>query len=427
MKMGMEDARHLLGRAEFGGSPARLAEVAAMSRPQAIKALLTGVRTTSKVPAPAWAMEGRPGEAQREEMSRREIKEMRQDRAQELKGWWYRELLATDSPLTERMVLFWHNHFTSGLRKVKWPPFLHRQNALLRRHALGSFEALLRAIPRDPAMLLYLDNQTSHRREPNENFARELLELFTLGEGHYTEDDIKEAARAFTGWRMRPRTGEFRFVKADHDAGEKNFLGKRGRFDGDDILDLLLAHPRTAERIVEKLWREFVSDTPQAGAVKALAASFRQGGYQIAPLMAELLGASAFWAPTHRGALIKSPVDLMVGTVRTFGIPLANPAPLLRAGRALGQDLFEPPNVKGWPGGTRWISTQTLLVRHRVLGQAIQRGLRGLDAGAWAMGRPFHEVAVETLLALPPVHDVPEGRPRDVVAAVLLDPVYQLK
>jgi uncharacterized protein (DUF1800 family) len=141
-----------------------------------------------------------------------------------LKGWWYQEMLSTDTPLTERMTLFWHNHFTPAC-KIKWPPFLYRQNLLLRQHAVGNFRALLHAVSKDPAMLLYLDSQTNRQGAPNENFARELLELFTLGEGHYSEQDIKEAARAFTGWEVERRTGRFRFNPREHDDGTKDISG----------------------------------------------------------------------------------------------------------------------------------------------------------------------------------------------------------
>jgi len=180
-----------------------------------------------------------------------------------LRAWWYQEMIATDSPLTERMVLFWHGHFTSSIRKVRWPALLYRQNVVLRQHALGNFRDLLHAIARDPAMLIYLDGQTNRSSRPNENFARELLELFTLGLGHYTERDIKKAARAFSGWTVDWRTGTFAFNVRRHDGGVKEFMGRRGSFNGDDIIDILLEQPRTAEHITEKLWREFIGERPE--------------------------------------------------------------------------------------------------------------------------------------------------------------------
>jgi uncharacterized protein (DUF1800 family) len=190
-------------------------------------------------------------------------------------------MLATDQPLVEKMTLFWHNHFTSSVQKVRYIPSLYWQNVLFRREALGNFATLLKAVARDPAMLIYLDGVRSVARQPNENFARELLELFTLGEGHYSEADIKAAARAFTGWSIDRETGRFQDHGQFHDDGEKTFLGQTGRFGGDDIVAILLRQPRTAETIVEKLWREFVSLKPDGAEVTRLAAVFRAGGYEM--------------------------------------------------------------------------------------------------------------------------------------------------
>ena len=212
---------------------------------------------------------------------------------------------------------FWHNHFTSSLNKVRWPHLLYHQNALFRRLATGNFAELLRAVARDRAMLLYLDSQTNRVGQANENFARELLELFTLGEGQgYTERDIREAARAFTGWMVNPGTGEFTVARRFHDTGSKTFLGRTGRFDGDDIIDIVLDQPRIAEHICEKLWRAFVSDTPDAGAVRRLAAVFRGSGYELRPTLRALFLSAEFRAPANRGVLTKSPVDVVAGTLR---------------------------------------------------------------------------------------------------------------
>jgi uncharacterized protein (DUF1800 family) len=238
---------------------------------------------------------------------------------------------------------------------------------LLRRHALGNFATLLRQVARDPAMLLYLDGARSREGEPNENFARELLEFFTLGEGHYSEADIKAAARAFTGWTIDRKSGAFTVRPRWHDRGIKEFLGWRSAYDGDGILDILLNHPRTSEQVVEKLWRAFVSDSPERAEVRRLAALFRDSDYEIKPLLQALFTSPAFRAPEARGRLIKSPIDLLVGTARQFQIPLEKPDRLVHLSRRLGQDLFDPPNVKGWPGGTAWITTDSLLERQSLL------------------------------------------------------------
>jgi uncharacterized protein (DUF1800 family) len=234
---------------------------------------------------------------------------------------------------------------------VRYPPALFRQNALFRREVAERLATLLREVARDPAMLIYLDGMRSVARQPNENFARELLELFTLGEGHYGEADIKAAARAFTGWTVDRETGHFRSRDGQHDDGQKTFLGRTGRFDGEQIIAILLNHPRTAETIVEKLWREFVS---------------------IRPLLRSILLSAAFRDPANRGALIKSPVELIVGTVHMLGLPVPEKTQLVRMMQGLGQTPFDPPNVKGWPGGENWITAYTLLLRQQFLRRIVE-------------------------------------------------------
>ena len=217
-----------------------------------------------------------------------------QEQGRELRNWWVEEMLVTDQPLTERMMLFWHNHFTSSLQKVRYPPALFRQNALFRREALGNFATLLKAVARDPAMLIYLDGMRSVARQPNENFARELLELFTLGEGHYSEADIKAAARAFTGWTVDRETGAVqRSATASTTAARRPSSARPAASAATTIIAILLKHPRTAETIVEKLWREFVSLKPDPAEVKRLAASFRNGNYEMKPLMRAILLSAA--------------------------------------------------------------------------------------------------------------------------------------
>src|SRR5262249_29029965 len=209
-----EEARHLLARTSFGGTLADIEALRPLTYDAAVDRLLNGVRQRPHTAPPAWVDEPPPSPLERRtrgEEERKAFREQMREHGLALKGWWYEEMLSTDSPFTERMTLFWHNHFTSSLQKVRWPAFLYQQNLLLRQHAVGNFRTILHSITKDPAMILYLDSQTNRKRAPNENFARELLELFTLGEGHYSEQDIKEAARAFTGWEVERRTGRFRF------------------------------------------------------------------------------------------------------------------------------------------------------------------------------------------------------------------------
>ena len=298
--------RHLLARTGLG-APTR-EELDGLRRStyrDAVRTLLSATRSKTATPAPEWQSPG-PG-AITPQMTREErqaIQRLRGMDGNALKGWWWTELLESPSPLTEHMVVFWHNHFTSSLRKVKQPDLLFRQNTLYREHALGNFATLLRRVAHDPAMMVYLDTNQNRAAAPNENFARELMELFTLGEGRgYTETDVREAARAFTGWRYRPDTG-VTFERRVHDAGRKIVLGETGDFTGDDIIDILLRQPRTAEFITEKLWREFISPDPDAELVQRLAAQFRDSGYEIAPLIEGLLMTDAF--RSARGTLVKS-------------------------------------------------------------------------------------------------------------------------
>jgi uncharacterized protein (DUF1800 family) len=456
--MGLQDARHLLNRTGF---EARLDEVdayALLTRRDAIERVLSGTRTVARVPSPElgeWispqGLRSLPDEERRRTLA--------QFRAQalELKGWWIAEMLATDSPLTERMTLFWHGHFAASVQKVRSPILMQRQNAMLRQHALGSFRTLLHAASKDPATLVYLDAIRSRRNKPNENFAREVMELFTLGEGAYAEQDIREAARAFTGWSMDPADGHFAFRPGIHDPGPKTVLGKTGNWRGEDVLDILLARPETAQFIAAKLWREFISPAPSNEAEKLdlsrAARRFRESGYQIRALLAELLASDAFWAQQNRAALIKSPVDVVVGTLRQFRVEVRDPVPFALVLRSLGQDLFAPPNVKGWPGGEAWINSQTLLARRQFVDRLLRveesrmagtqqpesmkpaarrlgEAMHDFSAGRWLSGYEGRNVPATAQLVL--LASAPHGAARDgeglaMLRAIVADPVYQLR
>ena len=367
--MGFDEARHLLNRTSFAAQVDEIDDFAKLMRAQAVDRLLAETRRQASYPPPQWSQTYerlyRPGMTQEERMkaNRRELVE----RGLELRTWWVAEMLSTASPFTERMTLFWHNHFATSQQKSRSATLMYRQNVLFRKYATGNFAAMLREVGKDPAMLIYLDGAQNRKGAPNENFAREVMELFTLGEGHYTEQDVKEAARAFTGWSIDPDTGAFRFRPFIHDDGVKKVLGQEGRFNGDDMITILLQQPATSEFIVSKLWREFVSpDTSNpanAAAIKQLAADWCAANYEIKPLLREMLLTDAFWAPENRATLVKSPVDLVIGSLRQFRFSVEDPAPFAVILRQLGQDLFNPPNVKGWPGGEAWLNTSTLLAR----------------------------------------------------------------
>ena len=370
--IGLDGARHLLGRTGFAASNADIRVFAKLTRSEAADKLVnTAIAANAAMtPPPAWVSDKPIAPAKLQAMSReeRQVEQRRNgEHALELREWWFREMLTTPSPLAEKMTLFWHNHFATSQQKVRFTPLLYRQNVMLRQQALGNFGALLRQIARDPAMLVYLDGANSRKGQPNENFAREVMELFTLGEGNYTERDIKEAARAFTGFSVDRESGDFIFRGGIHDYGNKTVFGNTGNFDGDQIIDALLKKPEAALFVTRKLWKEFVSSTPNEREIIKLAAGFRESGYNIAKLMRNLLSSDAFYAPENRAALIKSPVEFVLGTMKRFEIETANLRPFVIASALLGQNLFAPPNVKGWPGGEAWINSATLLGRKQLI------------------------------------------------------------
>jgi len=370
--LGYDDARHLLNRVGFGATQADVERFAGLTRDQAARKLLADTRTTAVTPPPAWTADSGPLRYPRagEKASEAEKKMFQQEQIREglqLRGWWVGEMLDTPSPLTERMTLFWHNHFVSSQQKVRLAKLMYRQNVTLRAHAVGNFGELLHAIGRDPAMVIYLDSAQNRKGTPNENFAREVMELFTLGEGSYSEQDVKEAARAFTGWSLDRSTGEFVFRRFIHDSSTKTVLGRAGALDGDQVLDILLAQPQTAEFITRKLWREFVSPDPDEAEVKRIARRFRDAHYDIKVALYGLLTAEAFYSADNRGTLVKSPIELVVGTLRQFDLKPGQTLPFAMAAAGMGQNLFSPPNVKGWPGQDTWINSTTLLARKQFL------------------------------------------------------------
>ena len=397
-----DDARHLLNRAGFGATQDDIEQLFGLSREEAARALLAESRTTALNPPPAWTIEaGRlryPRRADNASEMDKKLFQQEQIRAGlELRGWWLTEMLTTPSPLTERMTLFWHNHFASSQQKVKLAQLMYRQNVTLRANALGNFGELLHAIARDPAMVIYLDSAQNRKGAPNENFAREVMELFTLGEGHYTEQDVKEAARAFTGWSLDRDNGQFMFRRFVHDDGIKTVLGRTGRLDGDQVLDILLAQRAAAEFITRKLWREFISPDPDEREVKRIAQRFRDAHYDIKTALYALFTSDAFYAKENRASLVKSPIDLVVGTLRQFGLRPSEPVPFAVAAAGMGQNLFSPPNVKGWPGGDAWINTSTLLARKQFLDRVLRAddpfaALQAASTEASAMSAPPKQI-----------------------------------
>jgi len=294
-----------------------------------------------------------------------QIKREDYDQLRDFLTWWIERMVSGQDRLRERMTLFWHGHFTSSMSDVKDSYEMIEQNRLLRSLALGSFRELVHAIARDPAMLEYLDNDENRRGAPNENFARELMELFTLGEGHFGEDDVKEAARAFTGWS--DENGEFRFLRGRHDFGRKTVLGVSGKLDGDDVIDVLIDSKACAPFLAAKLLAYFEGVEPDAERVRVYAGALREADFEIAPVLERLFLDPAFYRQEIRAARIASPLDFLVGSSRRLG---AQPPPylLLLGANLLGERLCYPPNVKGWEGGEAWITTASLMQRGNLAG-----------------------------------------------------------
>ncbi len=285
---------------------------------------------------------------------------------QNLKAWWIHKLVHAQHPFAARMTLFWHNHFATSNSKVKNPRFMLEQHLLLEEWGLGSFRDLLMRITKDPAMLIWLDGQDNRKGSPNENFARELFELFSLGVGNYTEIDIKEAARALTGYRQRLGVVEFKARR--HDGGKKTVFGHTGNFGAEDIVELCLAHEAGTRYVPGKLFKEFVGFPPTPEVATELAEIFRASNFNILTLIKRIVRSRIFFSKEARRIRVKSPVEFLVGTVRAFEGRI-NGLAAAKSLQAMGQDLLEPPSVAGWEGGRSWINSTTLLARYSVMNQ----------------------------------------------------------
>ena len=307
-----------------------------------------------------------------------------------LSGWWVHRLAHTSQPLKEKLALFWHGHFATESQKVSNPFAMQQQNELFRQKGLVRFADLVLEVAKNPAMLRYLDNNRNVKGKPNENFARELMELFTLGvHGGYTERDVQESARAFTGWTFqtgnpnKPDENDrftnptFVFNKKNFDDGAKTYLGASGNLTGEDVVRIVTSHPSTASFIITKLWKFFVSDTISVGDLEELSKLWNSSGGEIAVLLRAIFKSEVFYARGNRFALIKSPVEYAIGLLRSSSARLAPEQSLgiFNAMRTMGQTLFGPPNVKGWDGGSDWVSDTTLLNRLNLVGAVTQRRL----------------------------------------------------
>ena len=283
-----------------------------------------------------------------------------------LAAWWLHRMIHTPSPLVEKITLFWHGHFATGADKVNDIELMVQQNKLLREHALGDFRKMVHEVSKDPAMLLYLDSASNRKTHPNENYARELMELFCLGEGNYTEQDVQQLARCFTGWEIRRKS--FRFNPYQHDSGLKTLLDRQGIESGEEAIDAVLAHRSMPTFIAGKLVRFFVCDEPNPTAefLEPLAEVFRKSQFTIEPLVRTILSSKLMLSDWSVGKKVRSPIDFMVESIRSLQVT-TNLDRLAKGLDGIGQALFNPPNVKGWDGGRAWINSSTLIGRSNLI------------------------------------------------------------
>jgi uncharacterized protein (DUF1800 family) len=369
-------AAHLLRRAGFGGSPSEIADSAKAGMSASVGRLTN------------FASDSLPSQPQGDisyQFGPNADKKQRQRSYLLTSVWYLNRVLQTSNPLQEKMVYFWHNHFTSSIGQGGiTPQMMVNQINLFRSFALGDYARLTHEVSRDSAMLLYLNNNQNRAQHPNENYARELMELFSMGVGNYTEADIRESARAFTGWVVNRRFGETAmFVPRLHDFGSKTFLGRTGNFTGDDIVDIIMEQPATARYMARKFARAFIYDNPEPALVDALAARFRSSRYDVGALMNTILRSNIFYSDRAYRAIVKSPLDVVIGAHKALGATSVEPNALFALDR-MGQTPLRPPNVAGWPGGALWVNTGTLLARVNYLTQLAlaksANGAAGADA-----------------------------------------------
>lgn len=398
------DATHLLWRTQFGATAAEIEQAHSDGLVSTLDRLL---------------------KAQEESEEFQEIDEILRETAYDtgatgdLQAWWLHRMHYTANPLIEKLTLFWHNHFATSIVKVRSVPLMADQNDLFRTEALGSFRRLLHGISKDVAMLIWLDGNANRRRHANENFAREVMELFSLGEGNYTEDDIKQAARAFTGWHVHD--DKFWFNVRQHDTKEKTLFGKTANLNGGDVVDLCLTQKACPRFLAYKLLRAFVLDQPTDAQVKALAGRIRRHDFSMRPVMGELLASQLFFDASARHARIKGPLELTLGTCRALEVR-PNLQAVNRVAGQLGQSVFEPPTVKGWEGGRLWINSASLLQRNN-FANALLAGEMGRLQPPGASKAHY----LELLLArgVPGLPGIDFGR-RDLVHLMMTLPEFQL-
>ncbi len=362
--------KHLYARAAFGIRFEDLHDRGNWSVKRAVKHLFKSSEVAEPVTVITENLDAKP-RAELPDAERKALQEKRNQQDKALNNAWIKQMSTTSAQLREKMVLFWHNHFACNIGNAYYQQQL---NNVQRVNALGNFKTLLLQVSQTPAMLQFLNNQQNQKGHPNENFARELMELFTMGRGHYTEQDVKESARAFTGWAFDNKTGEYRFKPGAHDTNEKTFLGQTANFCGEDILNIILADKRTAKYVSSRLYRYLVNEVPDDIHISQMADVFYSRNYEIKPLLEYLFTSDWFYEDKNIGNLIKSPAELLVGLNRQFYIDYQNSDVQIQFQRTLGQVLFRPPNVAGWAGGRNWIDSSSLMYRMKIPSTILNAG-----------------------------------------------------
>jgi len=466
------EARHLLMRTGFGAHPDKIAELESLTREEAVdqlfdafvdydeddvmikKAFADYLAEKAVIQLPEWAQtsfaDAHKQKVQENEAWQKMEREARNKRynerrkrwrkeGEQLQEWWFRQMLETETPYVERMALFWHNHFTTELEVVEDPMLVLEQHKTIREYSWASYGHFCYAIPFDPAMYHYLDSNSNVKGRPNENFAREVMELFTVGEGNYTEMDIKETSRAFTGYKQSMETGYPELRPPLHDSGTKKVLGhnvgpRDEQEDSQEIMKVLLTEEaKPAIFITRKLWRTFISpEQPDDRLIYKHAKVLyygkydgrRRGKFNMEQFLRHFFKSEEFWDPRYRGTLIKSPVELLVGVARTTGAKIS-PEELRKWTTKLGEEVFDPPNVKGWHGYDAWISTETVLERRSILKELAGRIARDGDAyiAEAVKDKDFASLAATFYpIDLPSDAEVPAS-----IEELVLNPLFQLK
>ncbi|MFC2110286.1 DUF1800 family protein [Bacteroidota bacterium] len=361
--MTTKEIQHLYWRAGFGIGFEELKKIKKKSKKTILKKLFS---TSEKMTPLAIDLseyektlsEGFKKQKNRSTEEKQKNQKYLRKKANELNNAWIHKIATSEAVLHEKMTLFWANVFVCADNDT-WS--IQNYNNTLRKHALGNFGDFVKAIAHENSMIKYLNSKQNKKGKPNENFARELMELFTLGAGNYTENDIKESARAFTGW-VSKRNGEFVLVRKQHDFGKKTFLGKTGNFNGDDIIDIILEQKQCAKFICTKVYKYFVNPEIDKNNLEEITEIFYKN-YDIQKLMFHIFNSDWFYEKKNIGVKIKSPIELLVGIKKVIPFQLKNPKQQIYLQKMMGQILLKPVNVSGWKGGKNWIDSNTLMFR----------------------------------------------------------------